>query len=130
MKSTQLNHVALHVEDVERSCRFYREILLLEPIPRPAFTFPGAWFRLGLDQELHLIGGHQGQTDSRNRGNHFALLVDDIGAWEKHLQSASVQIMARKVRPDGAYQIFVVDPDGHCVEFCTGPVHSVETQNS
>ena len=59
-----------------------------------------------------------------------ALLVDDIGAWGKYLQSASIQTMPRKVRPDGAYQIFVVDPDGHCVEFCTGPVHSVETQNS
>ena len=129
MKSTQLNHVALHVEDVERSCRFYREILLLEPIPRPPFTFPGAWFRLGLDQELHLIGGHQGQTDSRNRGNHFALLVDDIGAWEKHLQSTSVQAMPRKVRPDGAYQIFVVDPDGYYVELCSEPGQSTETRN-
>jgi lactoylglutathione lyase len=56
MEFLQLNHVALHVADIERSAAFYRDVLKLEPIPRPAFTFPGAWFRLGGDQELHLIG--------------------------------------------------------------------------
>ena len=56
MQIAQLNHVAIHVADVERSVAFYRDVLRLEPIPRPAFTFPGAWFRLGVDQELHMIG--------------------------------------------------------------------------
>ena len=53
MNIAQLNHVAIHVADVERSLVFYRDVLRLEPIPRPAFTFPGAWFQLGIDQELH-----------------------------------------------------------------------------
>lgn len=56
MKVLQLNHVALHVADVSASVRFYSDVLKLEEIPRPAFRFPGAWFRLGVDQELHLIG--------------------------------------------------------------------------
>jgi catechol 2,3-dioxygenase-like lactoylglutathione lyase family enzyme len=47
MKTLQLNHVAIHVADVERSVHFYRDVLQLEPLPRPAFKFPGAWFRLG-----------------------------------------------------------------------------------
>ena len=46
MKIRELNHVAIHVGDVEKSCRFYREVLRLESMPRPAFTFPGAWFPL------------------------------------------------------------------------------------
>ena len=121
MQTLQLNHVALHVADVERSCKFYSEILLLEPIPRPAFSFPGAWFLLGNDQELHLIGGRERQVDSHNRGNHFALLVDDIDAWERHILSAGAQLAARKTRPDGAHQIYVTDPDGHYVELCTEP---------
>ena len=52
----ELNHVAIHVADVERSCHFYANILRLEALPRPGFDFPGAWFRLGPLQELHIIG--------------------------------------------------------------------------
>ena len=65
MKTTQLNHVALHVADVDKSCAFYRDVLQLEPMPRPNFDFPGAWFRLGADQELHLIGDRVEPLDDR-----------------------------------------------------------------
>src|SRR5205807_4283314 len=73
MKIQELNHVAIHVSEVEKSCEFYRRVLQLEAIPRPAFTFPGAWFRLGANQELHLIGDRAEPVFSHNRGNHFAL---------------------------------------------------------
>ena len=121
MKQLQLNHVALHVADVERSVAFYRDVLQLAPIERPAFDFPGAWFRLGHDQELHLIGDRQGDVDSDSRGNHFALLVDDIRAWEQHLEPHEVIARPCKQRPDGYWQIFVADPDGHFVELCAPP---------
>jgi lactoylglutathione lyase len=121
MRITQLNHVALHVADVARSVDFYGQVLRLAPIPRPAFKFPGAWFQLGVDQELHLIGERTREVISHNRGNHFALLVDDLDAWERHLVAAGANYVPRKVRPDGAYQVFVIDPDGHYVELCTPP---------
>jgi lactoylglutathione lyase len=117
----QLNHVALHVADVERSAAFYRDVLRLEPMPRPAFSFPGVWFRLGPDQELHLIGGRTKEVISHNRGNHFALLVDDFDAWEKYLTDNKVNFAPRRTRPDGALQLYVIDPDGHYVELCTLP---------
>jgi lactoylglutathione lyase len=117
----QLNHVALHVADVDRSVRFYRDVLQLTPIPRPAFTFPGAWFRLGVDQELHLIGERTKEVVSHNRGNHFALLVDDFSAWEQRLTECGASFLPRRTRPDGALQLFIIDPDGHYVELCTPP---------
>jgi catechol 2,3-dioxygenase-like lactoylglutathione lyase family enzyme len=116
MKSTQLNHVALHVADVDRSVAFYRDVLLLEPIPRPSFDFAGAWFRIGVDQELHLIGGRRDEVHSNNRGNHFALRVDDLSEWREHLEGCRANILSRRNRPDGVAQVFVVDPDGHVVE--------------
>jgi lactoylglutathione lyase len=119
MQISQLDHVALHVADVDRSVAFYRDVLQLQPIPRPAFSFPGAWFRLGTHQELHLIGERQQAVVSHNRGNHYALLVDDLDAWEQHLAACGAQFLPRKLRPDGAEQVFVVDPDGHYVELCT-----------
>ena len=51
-----LHHVSLPVTDLERSRRFYREVLGLEEIARPPIPVPGAWFRLG-DRELHLVAG-------------------------------------------------------------------------
>lgn len=121
MKSLQLNHVAIHVAEVPRSVEFYRSVLQLEPLPRPAFSFPGAWFRLGIDQELHLIGDAQYPAIAQHRGNHFALLIDDVDAWQQHLKAVGAQHLPRRIRPDGAYQIFLADPDGHFIELCTLP---------
>ncbi len=118
MQIRQLNHVALHVADVQRSVAFYRDVLKLPSMPRPEFDFPGAWFRLGGDQELHLIGDRQLPVHSHHRGNHFALIVDDLDAWERHLDACGARRLPRKTRPDGALQTFVQDPDGHWVELC------------
>jgi len=119
MQIYELNHVAIHVADVERSCAFYRSVLRLETIPRPAFDFPGAWFRLGTNQELHLIGRQGVPGSPANANNHFALRMDDIVTWEEHLKKAGVEYRPRKQRPDGAWQVFVRDPDGHVIELFT-----------
>ncbi|MEZ6087242.1 MAG: VOC family protein [Pirellulaceae bacterium] len=116
MKTKQLNHVALHVADVAKSETFYSQVLLLESLPRPAFDFPGAWFRLGVDQELHLIGDRDQSVHSASRGNHFALLVDDLNAWHHHLQASDAEFQPPRTRPDGGRQIFVRDPDGYWIE--------------
>lgn len=121
MKILELNHVALQVGEVARSCEFYQRVLQLTPLPRPAFDFPGAWFRLGTNQELHLIGPRGEPVLSRGRSNHFALLTQDLAAWEKHLREVGADFRPQKPRPDGAWQIFVRDPDGHAIELFTPP---------
>ena len=121
MKIQELNHVALHVADVARSCEFYRGVLQLGQISRPAFTFPGAWFRLGADQELHLIGDRSEPVNSSHRGNHFALRVDELDSWEAHLKKVGAELRPRNQRPDGAWQVFLRDPDGHVIELFTPP---------
>ncbi len=56
MEILRLDHAALLVKDVERSRRFYSQVLGMEEVPRPhSFTFPGAWLRKG-GAEIHLIG--------------------------------------------------------------------------
>ena len=121
MKILELNHVAIHVADVERSVEYFRRVLRLEQIQRPAFDFPGAWFRLGATQELHLIGKCDEPFSFRDRNNHFALQVDDIAAWEEHLKKVGADFSPNKPRPDGALQIFLRDADGHFIELFTPP---------
>ena len=131
MKVLQLNHIAIFVEDVAVSEAFYRDVLKLPQMPRPNFDFPGAWFRLAEDQELHLIGDPEGSDRARlpnsepanrcSRGNHFALMVDELDSWEAHIDSMGATREARKTRPDGAEQTFLPDPDGHWIELSTAP---------
>jgi len=121
MTIRELNHVALHVADVTASCAFYARVLRLQPLPRPAFDFPGAWFRLGARQELHLIGDRTEPVSSGSRKNHFALQTDDLAVWETHLKNVGADFRPKKPRPDGAWQIFVRDPDGHVIELFTPP---------
>jgi lactoylglutathione lyase len=115
----ELNHVALPVADVERSLPFYRDILGLAPLPRPDFPFPGAWFRLGHHQELHLIGDERTTAGSgQSMDGHFALLVKDLAPVAARLREAGLNFRGPGPRPDGALQIFVTDPDGNVIEFC------------
>lgn len=113
---TELNHVALDVSDVAASERFFGDVLGLSALPRPAFSFPGAWFRIGAEQELHLIGDRA--EDGSSRTGHFALLVSNLDAVATRLRAAGVEFRGPKARPDGARQIFTADPDGNVVELC------------
>jgi catechol 2,3-dioxygenase-like lactoylglutathione lyase family enzyme len=116
-----LNHVALHVQNVAASCRFYEEILNLTPIARPAFTFPGAWFQIGSAQQLHLIGERVLPVVAQPRGNHFAVRVASIRAAEADLQAKNISFTGPGQRPDGIWQIFLRDPDGHIIELTELP---------
>lgn len=118
MEIVDLNHVAIHVKDLDVSVSFYRETIGLPDMPRPDFPFPGAWFRLGRDQELHLIAGREKEVVADKRGTHWALQVTSIEeAWEL-MAGRGADPYSRQTRPDGAFQFYVDDPDGHVIEFC------------
>lgn len=120
----QLDHIALHVADVDASVTFYRDVMCLPQMDRPNFDFPGAWFRLGQTQELHLIGDRDVPVHSHHRGGHFALKVEGLDEWETQLDRHGATRMERKTRPDGALQTFVQDPDGHWIELCFVPAQA------
>ena len=81
----QIDHVTLVVTDLERSRRFYVDVLGMTPVARPAFPFDGLWFQAGSTQ-IHLIREHadSGPADvfvpgecKISRTRHFAFEVDD-----------------------------------------------------
>lgn len=110
-----INHVAIHVSNLQKSIDFYREVLLLPMIGRPDMGFDGAWLGMG-EQEIHLIAGLTGNINSQSRGNHFAFETASINAAQQHFQMVNVEFRAPKQRPDGAWQIFLQDPDGYFIE--------------
>ncbi len=129
MELRSLNHASLLVQDVERSKRFYRQVLGLQEVPRPdSFKFPGAWFRLGT-QEIHLIGEEEeGRAEHMNPGyrrdelarghcTHIAFDVPDLEAAIQYLHEKQIEIVGGpRPRGDGVRQMYISDPDGHIIE--------------
>lgn len=112
LQITQIDHVSIVITDVERSRRFYRDLLGLREIAKPrTFDFVVLWFDLG-DQQLHLL--HKPQADSRSP-RHFALRVTDVPAARNYFQKRNVPIEETTPIP-GADRFFLFDPDGNRIE--------------
>jgi catechol 2,3-dioxygenase-like lactoylglutathione lyase family enzyme len=119
----------LHIEDVERSARFYealfgfprmasdarfcalnvakRSVLLLfqrggtlEPVKVPGGIIPP-----------HDGSGHMHLA--------FAIPAEDLSSWIQHLQSAAITIESRVRWSEGGESIYFRDPDQHLVELAT-----------
>ncbi|HXG09839.1 MAG TPA: DUF1805 domain-containing protein [Gemmataceae bacterium] len=125
-----IDHVTLVVKDLERSRRFYVDVLGMREIHRPAFSFAGLWFQAGKTQ-IHLIQEYAGSGPAGNllpehlrsaRTQHVAFEVEDAAATVPRLKELQVPILSGpRPRPDGYIQVFVTDPDGHVIELCSPP---------
>ena len=92
-KLTKLDHGSLCVGDIDKAVGFYGDLLGLEPLPRPDFGFPGAWFNAG-GTPVHLTtGGYLRDDDAELRPNdgHLAFLVDDLEELTEELTEAGVE---------------------------------------
>jgi catechol 2,3-dioxygenase-like lactoylglutathione lyase family enzyme len=109
---THLDHVSVIITDVERSRRFYRELLGLKEIARPCtFDFVVVWFELG-NQQLHLLLKPQADTLSPR---HFALRVADVQQARAFCKANGLAVEETTPIP-GADRFFIHDPDQNRIE--------------
>ena len=113
------NHVGLAVKDLKTSVAFYREIIGLSPLDVPDNMLAiRRWFRVAPGQELHLLLGRENPVANNDKnGAHFSLSIPTNSAdeIEAFLKEKNV-VYHRQKRFDGAYQIYVTDPDGYVIE--------------
>ncbi len=109
---TQIDHVSVLITDVERSRRFYRDLLGLKEIAKPrTFSFIALWFELG-NQQLHLLKKPEPDTRSPR---HFALRVADVNAARTYIKERGIIVEETTLIPD-CDRFFIHDPDGNRIE--------------
>ena len=97
-----INHIALEVDDLERSLEFYGRLFELQFRGRSAGA---AFIDIG-DQFLALMRGRSGPPDATR---HFGLVVDDKEAVRARLAAAGADVLPGR-------RLDFLDPDGNRVE--------------
>jgi catechol 2,3-dioxygenase-like lactoylglutathione lyase family enzyme len=140
---SRLLETALYVEDLERSARFYQQVLGLGPIVgttlemetqsrvlRP-LHIPGGQVLLlfpkgSATTTAVLPGGTIPPHDSTGRLHlAFAISAAELEAWRERLQSHGVVIEGEMAWPRGGSSLYFRDPDGHLVELATPGLWSI-----
>jgi len=145
---TTVHHLGLTVADLERSIRFYRDVLGLtlvgrrlgdadyvgQQIGQPGLRLDVASFRLAPDSELLLqmaqylnFGGSPSDQATNRPGNsHLCLVVDDIHVAYRDLQAKGVKFKTPPVAitagpHQGGWGVYLFDPDGYTLELHQRP---------
>jgi glyoxylase I family protein len=109
-----IHHVSINVSETQRALTFYEGILGMAVLPRPDFSFGGAWLDAGNGRQIHLIEGDVPPS----LGQHVAFRVDDVDATVAQLRAAGVDASdAKPVGDTTIRQAFAHDPDGNLLEF-------------
>jgi len=112
LQISQLDHCSVLITDVERSRRFYRDVLGLKEMHKPrTFAFVVLWFQVG-DQHVHLLLKDRADTISPR---HFALRVADAAAARTYFRDQGIAIEETTPIP-GADRFFIADPDHNRIE--------------
>jgi len=111
MRAAGVHHVSVNVSDVEAALAFYVDDLgLSRRDDRPDLGVGGAWLDAG-NQQVHLIEA----PVPDNRGQHFALLVDDLDGVVAELRGRGLDV--GDPSPIGpSRQAFITDPSGNTIE--------------
>lgn len=123
MMITKAEHIGIMVKDIERSIKFYGEVLGLELIERQSFNgLELAFFRVG-DTEIELIQGGSGYSESDAVVNHVAFRVEDIDAALDKLREHGVTLIDQEPREiwTGCRIAFFRGPDGEKLELFERP---------
>jgi catechol 2,3-dioxygenase-like lactoylglutathione lyase family enzyme len=140
---TGFNHVGIQVRDVERSARFYADLLGFEPVSRfsksdpyvqkvvgyhPDVILEVAILRIpGSDAYLEIleyrgVDGTPVDPATANPGTaHFCVYVDGLDELHRRLVDAGVEFVSEPQTPTsgmntGGRLVYMIDPDGIRVE--------------
>lgn len=128
MEVATIDHVNVETDDVDRSAKFYRDIIGLKEGPRPDFDRPGYWMYAGEQPVVHIIktaADNKMLTGSKDASiSHFSLQIKDFDDARKHLDSMGIDYKTNEVAGTEIKQFFLEDPEGVLIEL----IHFPKTQ--
>lgn len=120
MEIRGINHLTFSVADLDRSVRFYEQVLGARLLVRSGktayFDLSGLWVALNVEADIP-------RQEIRYSYTHIAFTVDaaDLPRWRDRLRQAGVESTAgRPRRPGEGESVYFTDPDGHKFELHTG----------
>ena len=129
MPVTALNHYLIVSNNLERSKKFYQEVLGLDVAERPDFGFPGYWLKTGDNICVHLasqapnkirdqflLKKHPKGTNGSGSVDHIAFLAQDPEGVRNRIQKNKVDMHFRSFPDAKLFQIFLKDPDDVTIE--------------
>ena len=113
LKVTGINHVVLHVTDLDRSRTFYKEALGFDDRGISVPGMKASFLRCGM-QGLDLFEMVDCDVHGGEEMNHMALNVDvaDVALLAAVLSEAGIEPFETTPRNS----VFISDPDGHRIE--------------
>jgi glyoxylase I family protein len=126
LKISQIDHVAINVNDIRKSIDFYSRILGLQQLQTvDCGEFDITYFALPGGTRLELFDyhgkNHAAPRDESEVGlRHIAFQVEDVAQQERLLRDAGVEITLPTCDlPNlGARVLLFLDPNGVTLEFC------------
>ena len=129
MQKAALHHIAIMSKNLEKSARFYCDILGFEQMERPPFDVGGLWLASGGGQ-VHVVqydGGSFRDTASVDTNDiHFALRVENFAAAldtliahgysEDAADGDPMRLVVKRKSIAGFPQLYMLDPDFNIVE--------------
>jgi catechol 2,3-dioxygenase-like lactoylglutathione lyase family enzyme len=129
MPLTSLNHYLIVSKDLERSKKFYQQVLGMQLAERPDFGFPGYWLKLGDAICVHLasqdpnkirdqflLKKHPKGTKGSGSLDHIAFLARDPEDVRSRIRKNKVEMHFRSFPDAKLFQIFLKDPDDVTIE--------------
>ena len=127
VKITEMDHIVLRTRDVERSLRFYTEVLGLQPERVEQWRageirFPSA--RINADTIIDFFASDDipnGRDDVRNQ-DHYCMVIEktDMEALKTRCEDAGIDIQAGPGKRWGSHgdgiSLYIYDPDDNVVE--------------
>lgn len=116
------DHIAIYVNNLEKSAAFYKNIIGIDSIPNPFNDHKHVWFDIGAKNALHIIAGAKSAL-KHPQNNHICFSISSVDAFAQNLLKAGISYENANgkentitIRPDGVKQIYFKDPDGYWIE--------------
>ncbi len=116
------DHMAIVVNDLEESKKFYVDVLGFKNIEDPTGNTLIDWVENESGQQIHMIEGDMSSINL-TKSVHYSFSVEALRPFIANLENRKVSFESWEgepagitIRPDGVRQIYLQDPNGYWIE--------------